>query len=156
MENVKVWTLLLPSQAFPVCARITLTQCYVIADYNSVVKWTAEDCTTCMSFLAWCLINWAQSTFTFDRVTPSPNRNCFVRFEVLKALFLRIHTFWNVVLRHWVSDILLGLLNMRMKEWHCHNPEDLDLHKLQCHITLHKSHLPTLTQLSRWVESIQQ
>ena len=117
MENVKLWTLMLPSQAFPIHLQITLTLCYiwVVSDYDSVVIQTTEDCTTCMSFLAWCLINWAQSTFTFYRVTSSPNKNCIARFKVLRALFLRFHTFWDVAVYHWVSDILLELLNVKMK-----------------------------------------
>ena len=39
-------------QAFSICLRITLTNCYVVSDYDSVIKQTTEDRTTCISFLA--------------------------------------------------------------------------------------------------------
>ena len=97
------WALSPLSHPFPICLWITLTQCYVVFDYDIVVKQTTENCTTSMSFLAWGLIPWPQSTFMFDTVTSSLNKNCIARFKVLRALFLVMHIFWDVALCHWVT-----------------------------------------------------
>lgn len=145
------WGLQLFSQAFPICLWITLTQCYVVSDYESVVKQTTEDCTTCMSFLALSAVYlhiWHSDTQWQQKL------HCKI-WGSQSSVSRDTHLLGCGPVS--LGDILLGLLNMQMKAWqHHHILEDLNLRKLHCHISLCKSHSPTWTQLIRWVEPIQQ
>jgi hypothetical protein len=139
------------SQAFSICLWITLTNCYVVSDYDNVIKQTTEDSTTCISFLALGTV--------YLHVWHSKNQS-------QQKLHCKIWGSQNSVSGDThllgcglvsLGDILLGLLNMKMKGWQQHHIlEELNLHKLYCHIPLFKSHSLTWTQLIRRAESFQQ
>ena len=145
------WELPHFSQAFPICLWITLTQCYVVSDYDSVVKQTTEDCTTCMSFLALSTVYlhvWHSNSQSQQKL------HCKI-WGSQSSVSGDTHPLGCGPVS--LGDILLGLLNMKMKGWQQHHIlEELNLRKLRCHISLCNSHSPTWTQLIRWVESIQQ
>lgn len=150
MENDKHLRTTTFTKAFPICLQITLTQCYVVSDYESVVKQTTEDCTTCISFLALSTVY----LHVYHSNTQSQQKLHCKIWGSQSSVSGDTHLLGCDPVS--LGDILLGLLNMKMKDWQQHHILELNVCKLHCHISLCKSHSPTLTQLIRWVESIQQ